>query len=88
MNFFQTHSTYAGPDLEPQSDDYHPILSMSHILRRVGRTFDSLEVVLENECRREFFESKSAEWYRRHGIEQMAQRWMKVIKNDEIYFEE
>ena len=52
-----------------------------------GRTFDSLEVVLENGCRREFFASKPAEWYRR-GIEQLAQRWMKVIKNDGIYFEE
>ena len=33
------------------------------------------------------FASKPAEWYRR-GIEQLAQRWMKVIKNDGIHFEE
>ena len=60
---------------------------MAHFLRR-GRTFDSLEVVLENGCRREFFASKPAEWYRRRGIGQLAQRCMKLIKNGGIYFEE
>ena len=83
---FLPHPAYAGPDLAPPSDDYHLFRSMAHFLRR-GRTFDSLEVVLENGCRREFFASKPAEWYRR-GIEQLAQRWMKVIKNDGISLDE
>ena len=47
--------------------------------RSSSRTFDSLEVVIENKYQ-EFFASKPAEWYRRRGIEQLAQRWTEVIK--------
>ena len=69
---FLTHSAYDGPDLAPPFDDYHLFRSMAHFLRR-GRTFHSLEIVVENGCRRDLFVSKPAEWYL-CGIEQLVQR--------------
>ena len=73
-----SHPPYAGSDLAPPPN-YHLFCSMPHFLRLRGRTFDSLEVVLENGCRRGFLVFKVAEWYCR-GIEQLAQSRIKVIK--------
>lgn len=73
------HPPYS-PDLAPS--DYHLFRSMAHFLR--GRQFENVEEV-ENGCH-EFFASKSKEWYR-HGIEQLARRWIQTIENDGLYFE-
>lgn len=69
------------PDLAPS--DYYLFRAMAHFLR--GRRFET-EDDLENGCR-EFFASKNPEWYR-HGIEELAERWQKVIDNNGLYFEE
>jgi histone-lysine N-methyltransferase SETMAR len=74
------HPAYS-PDLAPS--DYHLFRSLSHFLR--GRRFSSEEEVKTGIA--EFFASKTPDWYR-HGIEQLAERWLRVIENDGLYFEE
>ena len=74
------HPAYS-PDFSPS--DYHLFRSMAHFLK--GRRFnDELEV--ENGCR-EFFASKDPSWYKR-GIELLAERWLKTINYNGLYFEE
>ena len=46
--FLLRHPRYS-PDLAPPSDGYHLLRSMAHFFR-LGRTFDSLEIVLEYGC--------------------------------------
>lgn len=72
------HPAYS-PDLAPS--DYHLFRSMAHFLR--GRRFVNINDV-ENGCH-EFFDSKSPQWYRK-GIEQLANRWIKTIEHEGIYF--
>lgn len=74
------HPAYS-PDLAPS--DYHLFRSLSHFLQR--RRFKSEEEVKNGTT--EFFASKTPQWYRR-GIEHLAERWLKVIENDGLYFEE
>ncbi|CAF1186520.1 unnamed protein product, partial [Rotaria magnacalcarata] len=56
---------------------------MVHFFR--GRRFETFDQV-EAACR-EFFEFKKPHWYR-DQIQQLAERWRKVIENDGLYFEE
>jgi histone-lysine N-methyltransferase SETMAR len=72
------HPPYS-PDLAPS--DYHLFRSMEHFLR--GRSFEIVEEV--EVAVQEFFNSKPPEWYRR-GIEQLAERWQRVIDNGGLYF--
>lgn len=74
------HPAYS-PDLAPS--DYHMFRSLSHFLQ--GRRFGSEEEVKNGIA--EFFASKKPEWYR-HGIEQLAERWLRVIESDGLYFED
>jgi len=74
------HPAYS-PDLAPS--DYGLFRSMAHFLR--GRRFDNFDAV-ETSCQ-EFFASKSQDWYHSQ-IRMLAQRWMTVIDNNGIYFEE
>lgn len=74
------HPAYS-PDLAPS--DYGLFRSMAHFLN--GRRFNTFDEV-ENGCR-EFFDSKPKEWYR-HQIELLAERWLKIIENDGLYFVE
>lgn len=74
------HPAYS-PDLAPS--DYHLFRSMAHFLR--GRRFSSEEEV--KTAMAEFFASKTADWYRQ-GITQLAERWLRVIETDGLYFEE
>ena len=74
------HPAYR-PVLAPS--DYHLFRSMAYFSR--GRNFEniqSVEVILT-----EFFTSKSRDWYRL-GIINHAERWLKTIESDCIYFEE
>lgn len=73
------HPAYS-PDLAPS--DYHLFRAMAHFLR--GRTFDNLKEV--DAGVQEFFASKSPEWYRA-GIQNLAERWLKVIEHNGLYFE-
>lgn len=73
------HPAYS-PDLAPS--DYGLFRSMVHFFR--GRRFETFDQV-EAACR-EFFESKEPQWYR-DQIQQLAERWRKVIENDGLYFE-
>ena len=73
------HPAYS-PDLAPS--DFHLFRSMAHFLR--GRNFNNIEEV-EIGCR-EFFHSKDKEWYR-SGIEQLADRWIRTIEHDGLYFD-
>ena len=57
---FLPNPAYAGPDLAPPSEDYH-LFHGSLLSPRVSPGV---------------FASKPAEWYRRRGVEQLAQRWM------------
>lgn len=72
------HPAYS-PDLAPS--DYYLFRAMAHFLK--GRTFNDLEEV-EIGCQ-EFFVSKDKEWYQ-HGMEQLADRWVKTIEFDGLYF--
>ena len=74
------HPAYS-PDLAPS--DFHLFRSMAHFLR--GRSFGNLDEV-ETGCR-EFFASHDKAWYRR-GIEQLAERWVRTIEHDGLYFDE
>lgn len=74
------HPAYS-PDLAPS--DYHLFRSMAHFFK--GRRFNN-ELDVENGCR-EFFASKNPEWYKR-GIELLAERWLKIIDYNGLYFEE
>lgn len=74
------HPPYS-PGLAPS--DYHLFRSMAHFLR--GRRFNNL-----NEVRggiQEFFNSKDRDFYQR-GIEQLADRWLKCVEANGLYFEE
>jgi len=74
------HPPYS-PDLAPS--DYHLFRSMAHFFS--GKSFNTIaEVEIGVQ---EFFSSKPTEWYR-EGIQQLAERWVKVIKNNGLYFEE
>lgn len=74
------HPAYS-PDLAPS--DYHLFRSMAHFLRR--RNFDNIEAVQVGLA--EFFASKTRNWYRR-GIMNLAERWLKTIESNGLYFEE
>lgn len=73
------HPAYS-PDLAPS--DYHLFRAMAHFLK--GRSFKDLDEV-ETGCQ-DFFRSKDKEWYHR-GMEQLADRWLKTIDNNGLYFE-
>lgn len=72
------HPAYS-PDLAPS--DYYLFRSMAHFLR--GRCFEN-EAEVEVGCR-EFFASKTTEWYRR-GISLLVERWTKTIEHGGLYF--
>ena len=74
------HPAYS-PDLAPS--DFHLFRSMAHFLR--GRSFGNLDEI-ETGCR-EFFASHDKAWYRR-GTEQLAERWVRTIEHDGLYFDE
>jgi histone-lysine N-methyltransferase SETMAR len=74
------HPAYS-PDIAPS--DYGLFRSMAHFLR--GRHFDNFDSV-EAGCP-EFFASKSQDWYHSQ-IRMLAQRWVTVIENNGLYFEE
>ena len=69
------------PDIAPS--DYGLFRSMAHFLK--GRRFENMDDVKLG-CE-EFFASKTKEWYR-HQISLLAERWVTVIQNDGLYFEE
>jgi histone-lysine N-methyltransferase SETMAR len=73
------HPAYS-PDLAPS--DYHMFRSMATFFK--GKRFTDVGDV-ENGCR-DFFSSKPKTWYR-HGIEDLARRWLLTIENNEMYFE-
>lgn len=56
---------------------------MAHFLR--GRQFGNDDEV-EAACR-QFFASKSMDWYRR-GIQQLAERWQMTIDHGGLYWED
>ena len=70
-----------GPDIA--SSDYGLFRSMAHFLR--GRHYVNVDNV--GAACRDFFASKTKDRYR-HQIELLAERWVKVIENDGLYFEE
>lgn len=72
------HPAYS-PDLAPS--DYYLFRSMAHFLR--GRCFANDDEVRSG-CQ-EFFESKEPGWYRK-GIEMLAERWIKTIEYEGMYF--
>lgn len=74
------HPAYS-PDIAPS--DYHLFRSMSHFLR--GRRFASEAEVATGLT--EFFASKPPQWYQR-GIECLAERWLKVVESEGLYFAE
>jgi histone-lysine N-methyltransferase SETMAR len=74
------HPAYS-PDLAPSH--FHLFRAMARFL--LGRSFKTIEDV-EMGCR-EYFASKEKAWYRR-GIEPLAERWVKTIKSNDLYFEE
>lgn len=74
------HPPYS-PDLAPS--DYGLFRSMASFLR--GRRFETYHDV-DSACR-EFFASKSKEWYS-EKIRNLAERWAAVIENNGLYFEE
>ena len=74
------HPAY-NPDLA--TSDYHLLPSMVHFLR--GRNFEILEAVEVGLT--EFFASKTRDWYS-HWIINVAERWLKTIESDGLYFEE
>jgi [histone H3]-lysine36 N-dimethyltransferase SETMAR len=74
------HPPYS-PDLSPS--DYHLFRSMSHYLGR--KHLDNLDHV-KSEIE-SFFASKSKEWYKK-GIMDLARRWVEVIDNDGLYFQD
>jgi histone-lysine N-methyltransferase SETMAR len=74
------HPAYS-PDIAPS--DYGLFRSMATFLR--GRRFETFDEV-EAACR-EFFVSKSKDWYRQQ-IGLLAERWVTVIENDGLYFAE
>ena len=74
------HPAYS-PDLAPS--DYYLFRSMAHFLK--GRRFNNEEEV-KNGCQ-EFFASKDEKWYKK-GIELLAEKWLKTINHNGLYFEE
>ena len=74
------HPAYS-PDLAPS--DYHLFRSMSHFL--MGKKFNSVTDVESGIL--EFLQSKPPEWYQK-GIQNLAERWLKTIANEGLYFEE
>jgi histone-lysine N-methyltransferase SETMAR len=68
------------PDLE--LSDYNPFRSMAQFLR--GKMFQSvadMEVAVE-----EFFASKEREWLY-HALKELAEKWVKTIEHESLYFE-
>lgn len=74
------HPPYS-PDIAPS--DYGLFRSMVAFFQ--DRRFETVQEV-EQGCR-EFFSSKTKDWYF-HQIRQLAERWLKVIENKGLYFEE
>lgn len=74
------HPAYS-PDLAPS--DFHLFRSMAHFFK--GRCFKSIDDV-ENGCL-QFFASKDAAWYNR-GLKGLAERWLKTLKYNGLYFDE
>ena len=74
------HPPYS-PDIAPS--DYGLFRSMEHAMR--GKRFLNVEEV--DVALKTFFSSKTKEWYY-HQIEQLADRWRRVIEVDGVYFEE
>ena len=69
------------PDIAPS--DYGMFRSIANILKYwIFDNFEDIKIGCE-----EFFTSKPKEWYR-HQIQLLAERWMKVVENNELYFEE
>lgn len=75
-----SHPPYS-PDLAPS--DYHLFRSLAHFL--LGRQFNNVDDV-EVACR-DLFTSKPREWYHQ-GIEDVAQRWVRIIESNGLYLEE
>ena len=71
------HPPYS-PDLAPT--DYHLLRSLSNVMRRVSFNSDA-EL---RACLDEFFESKSNNFYRK-GIENLVERWEKVVDTNGEY---
>jgi len=74
------HPAYS-PDIAPS--DYGLFRSMSTSLR--GRQFENFDQV-ENACK-EFFAFKTKDWYRGQ-ISRLVHRWLAVVENDGLYFDE
>lgn len=73
------HPAYS-PDLAPS--DYYIFRALAHFLRK--RQFNNLQDV-ENGIR-DFFASKTKDWYRQ-GIKELAARWVLTIEHNGLYFE-
>lgn len=73
------------PPFSPNDAPSHYSLfcSMAHFNR--GQQFNTFDEVMEA-CL-QFFDSKPADWYLGQ-IRMLADRWLKIVKNDGIYFEE
>ena len=69
------------PDLA--SSDYHPFGSIAHFL--LGRNFETFETVEVDLT--ESIASITRDWYRREIIN-LAERWLKTIESDGLYFEQ
>ena len=69
------------PDLAPS--DRHLFLTMAHFFR--GRYLEYIEAVELGLV--EFFASKTRYWYRR-GIINLAERWLKTLESEGLFFEE
>ena len=74
------HPAYI-PDLAPS--EYHLSRFIAHFL--CGKNFESSEAVKMGITA--FFESKTRAWYRRRIIN-LAERLLKTIESDGLYFEE
>lgn len=74
------HPAYS-PDLAPS--DYHLFRALAHFLK--GRHFHT-QADVESGVQ-EFFASKTKDWYYA-GIRELAQRWVKTIDHDGLYFDE
>lgn len=73
------HPAYS-PDLAPL--DYYLFRSMANFFK--GRNFKNQQEV-EIGCR-DFFDSKNQAWYKR-GIELLAERWLKTVDHQGLYFD-
>ena len=71
------HPPYS-PDIAPS--DYHLFRSLQHLLN--DKTFTDMNALRNGES--EYFASKPASFYRK-GIENLRQRWAKVVDNEGNY---